>query len=52
MPDSNENIKHTREFCISSTSEPYVESANMASIDAPPEVDEWELAKLTKRESE
>ena len=50
--DTNHNIKETKEFSISIISEPFLEAANYTSIDAPNDVDEWQLAGLTRRQSE
>jgi flavin reductase (DIM6/NTAB) family NADH-FMN oxidoreductase RutF len=49
--DTSENILELKEFCVSLISEPFVEAANYASIDAPEGQSEWPLTGLTKRES-
>ncbi|EKD00470.1 hypothetical protein A1Q2_05135 [Trichosporon asahii var. asahii CBS 8904] len=52
LKDSAQNIKDTREFCVSIISEAWLEAANYAAVDAPPDVSEWTLTGLTKRKSE
>jgi flavin reductase (DIM6/NTAB) family NADH-FMN oxidoreductase RutF len=52
QPDSAYNIRETKEFCVSIISEPFLEAANVTSIDLPPEMQEWDLSGLTKRKSE
>lgn len=49
LKDTTNNVKNSKGgFVISIISEPFVELANAASIDAPPEVDEWSFSGLTK----
>ena len=45
--DSENNIKRLQEFSISSSSEPYAEALNFASIDCPAVVSEYALTGLT-----
>ncbi|KAL9935646.1 hypothetical protein V8E36_005223 [Tilletia maclaganii] len=45
--DGERNIKSRKEFTISSSSEPYVEALNYASINAPSGISEFTLAGLT-----
>jgi flavin reductase (DIM6/NTAB) family NADH-FMN oxidoreductase RutF len=49
--DTSDNILELREFCVSLISEPFVEAANYAAIDAPEGQSEWPLTGLTQRES-
>lgn len=51
LKDTSSNIKDTKEFCCSIISEPFLEAANFTAIDAPGDVEEWDLSGLTKRES-
>ncbi|TXT12811.1 hypothetical protein VHUM_01212 [Vanrija humicola] len=46
------NILDTKSFAVSIISEPWVEAANLAALDAPPDVDEFALTGLTPRASE
>jgi len=50
--DSCDNIKETKEFVVNIISEPFIEAANYTSIDAPPNVSEWDLTGLTPIKSE
>lgn len=52
LKDSAQNIKDSKEFCVSIISEAWLEAANFAALDAPPDVSEWTLTGLTKRKSE
>ncbi|KAJ1030995.1 hypothetical protein NDA18_002220 [Ustilago nuda] len=45
--DSENNIKRLNEFSISSSSEPYAEALNFASVDCPSGVSEYALSGLT-----
>lgn len=45
--DSENNIKRLQEFSVSSSSEPFAEALNFASIDSPPGVSEYALTGLT-----
>ncbi|TKY90574.1 hypothetical protein EX895_000572 [Sporisorium graminicola] len=45
--DSENNIKRLNEFSVSSSSEPYAEALNFASIDCPSGVSEYALTGLT-----
>jgi len=49
--DTAANIKATKGFVVNIISEPFVEAANFTSIDAPHEVNEWELSGLTEMPS-
>ncbi|EPQ58596.1 hypothetical protein GLOTRDRAFT_57674 [Gloeophyllum trabeum ATCC 11539] len=49
--DTTDNIKANRGFTVNIISEPWVEAANVCSIDAPAEVSEWPLSGLTKAPS-
>ncbi|MDN5867372.1 MAG: flavin reductase family protein [Candidatus Nitrosocosmicus sp.] len=48
LKDSGLNIQNTKEFVINIVNERILEQVNMTSIDFPPEVDESEIAGLTK----
>ena len=45
--DSENNIKRLNEFSISSSSEPYAEALNFASVDCPSGISEYALSGLT-----
>lgn len=45
--DSENNIKRLKEFSISSSSEPYAEALNFASVDCPTGTSEYALSGLT-----
>ncbi|CBQ67749.1 conserved hypothetical protein [Sporisorium reilianum SRZ2] len=45
--DSENNIKRLNEFSVSSSSEPYAEAVNFASVDCPSGVSEYALTGLT-----
>ncbi|KAG6333062.1 hypothetical protein ID866_6024 [Astraeus odoratus] len=45
--DTRENIHATKEFTVSIISEAFVEAANVTSVEAPAEVNEWEISGLT-----
>ncbi|KAE8241650.1 hypothetical protein A4X13_0g7322 [Tilletia indica] len=49
--DSEKNIKARKQFTISSSSEPYVEALNYASIDTPRGVSEFTISGLTPEPS-
>ncbi|KAK7675972.1 hypothetical protein QCA50_021085 [Cerrena zonata] len=49
--DTRENIHATKEFTVNIISEPFVEAANICSIEAPSEVDEWVVSGLTPEPS-
>lgn len=49
--DTRENIKATKEFTVSIISEPFVEAANVCSVEAPAHVDEWVVSGLTPEPS-
>ncbi|KAI0628447.1 hypothetical protein C8Q77DRAFT_1067984 [Trametes polyzona] len=51
LKDTASNIKATRGFTVNIISEPFVENANVTSLDAPAEVSEWPLTGLTKEPS-
>ncbi|TFK64602.1 hypothetical protein BDN72DRAFT_846421 [Pluteus cervinus] len=46
--DTASNVKATRQFTVSIISEPWVEQANSCSVDAPPNISEWDVSGLTK----
>jgi flavin reductase (DIM6/NTAB) family NADH-FMN oxidoreductase RutF len=48
LKDTGYNIQKTREFVINIVNEDIVEKVNLTSIDFPPEMDESEIAGLTK----
>lgn len=48
LKDTGYNIQKTREFVINIVNEDIVERVNLTSIDFPPEMDESEIAGLTK----
>lgn len=48
LKDSGYNIQQTKEFVINIVNERILEQMNLAAIDFPPEVDESEIAGLTK----
>lgn len=50
--DTARNILETKEFVVNIISEWFVEAANFTSIDAPFEVSEWDLSKLTETKSQ
>ncbi|KAG2132005.1 uncharacterized protein EDB93DRAFT_1094114 [Suillus bovinus] len=49
--DTKENILATKEFTVSIISEPFIEAANTTCIDAPADVDEWDISGLTRSAS-
>ncbi|KAI6044123.1 hypothetical protein EDC04DRAFT_2599711 [Pisolithus marmoratus] len=51
LKDTPTNVKNGLGFTVNIISEPFVENANVTSIDAPPEFDEWTLSGLTKAPS-
>lgn len=51
LKDTTTNILETKEFCCSIISETFVEAANCTAVDAPGDVEEWDLSGLTKRGS-
>ena len=51
LKDTAHNIKATKQFVVSIISEPFVENANVCSLDAPPEINEWVISGLTKEPS-
>ncbi|KIJ04956.1 hypothetical protein PAXINDRAFT_94075, partial [Paxillus involutus ATCC 200175] len=51
LKDSRENTITTKEFTVSIVSEPLVEAANVTSVEAPADVNEWELSGLTMARS-
>lgn len=52
LKDTAANIQHTTEFVVNLVSEATAAAMNLTCIDAPPEVDELQLAKLTPLPSE
>lgn len=51
LKDTGYNIQQTREFVINIVNEEIVKQVNVTSIDFPPEIDEVEIAGLTKMPS-
>jgi len=49
--DTVRNIKTNKEITVNIISEPWVAQANACSVDAPPEISEWDLSGLTKEPS-
>ena len=51
LKDTGYNIQKTKEFVINIVNESILEQVNMTSIDFPPEIDESDIAGLTKMPS-
>lgn len=51
IKDTARNVKNGNGFTVNIISEPFIENANVASIDAPPGFDEWTITGLTKAPS-
>ena len=51
LKDTGYNIQKTREFVINTVNEDIIEQVNLTSIDFPSEMDESEIAGLTKLQS-
>ena len=51
LKDTADNIKKTKQFTVNIISEPFLENANVTSIDSPREVSEWAISGLTKAPS-
>ncbi|KAI6033668.1 hypothetical protein PISMIDRAFT_686686 [Pisolithus microcarpus 441] len=51
VKDTPTNVRNGLGFTVNIISEPFVENANVASINAPPEFDEWTISGLTKAPS-
>ncbi|KAI8968828.1 hypothetical protein BD414DRAFT_503668 [Trametes punicea] len=51
LKDTARNIKATKGFTVNIISEPFIENANVTSLDAPADVSEWPLSGLTKEPS-
>jgi len=49
--DTRENILATKEFVVNIVSEAFIEAANSASVEAPPDVNEWTWTGLTMEPS-
>ncbi|EGN99790.1 hypothetical protein SERLA73DRAFT_180005 [Serpula lacrymans var. lacrymans S7.3] len=49
--DTRENILATKEFTVSIINEAFVEAANATSVEAPADIDEWQLSGLTMAKS-
>lgn len=49
--DTKENILATKQFTVSIMSEPFIEAANITSVDAPADIDEWDISGLTRSTS-
>jgi len=45
--DTLQNILSTKQFTTNIISEPFLEAANVTSVEAPAEIDEWRLSGLT-----
>jgi len=50
--DTLNNIRATKEFVVNIISEPFAEASNFTAVNAPPEINEWDLAGLTPIPSE
>ena len=48
LKDTAHNIKATKGFTVNIISEPFIENANVTSIDAPANISEWPICGLTK----
>ncbi|KAG1803202.1 hypothetical protein EV424DRAFT_1517779 [Suillus variegatus] len=48
LKDTTRNLKNGQGFAVNIISEAFIENANAAAVDAPPDVDEWTLSGLTK----
>ncbi|KAI0666958.1 hypothetical protein C8Q78DRAFT_1082492 [Trametes maxima] len=51
LKDTTANVKATKGFTVNIISEPFIENANITSLDAPAAVSEWPLTGLTKEPS-
>ncbi|KAH0839452.1 hypothetical protein J3R83DRAFT_242 [Lanmaoa asiatica] len=51
IKDTTNNVKNSKGFTVNIISEPFVENANVTSIDAPPDFNEWSISGLTKAPS-
>ena len=51
LKDTAANIKRTKGFTVNLISEPFIENANVTSIDSPPKVGEWGMSGLTNAPS-
>ncbi|KAH8088986.1 hypothetical protein BXZ70DRAFT_955111 [Cristinia sonorae] len=51
LKDTAYNIRATKQFTVSIISEPWVQNANVCSVDAPSDVNEWLISGLTKAPS-
>ncbi|KAI1787140.1 hypothetical protein LXA43DRAFT_736327 [Ganoderma leucocontextum] len=51
LKDTTDNIKKTKQFTVNIISEPFIENANVTSLDSPREVSEWDISGLTKAPS-
>ncbi|TBU39424.1 hypothetical protein BD309DRAFT_969731 [Dichomitus squalens] len=51
LKDTAHNIKTTKQFTVNIISEPFIENANITSLDSPANVSEWEISGLTKEPS-
>ncbi|KAL0487287.1 flavoprotein oxygenase [Acrasis kona] len=49
--DTTRNIREKKGFTVNLISEWFVEAANACSVDAPPNVSEWDISGLTPKES-
>ncbi|KAJ3561432.1 hypothetical protein NP233_g10195 [Leucocoprinus birnbaumii] len=51
LKDTARNIRTTKGFTVNIISHPFIQNANVCSIDTPPEISEWALSGLTKEPS-
>ena len=51
LKDTAHNIKATKQFTVNIISEPFIENANITSLNSPANVSEWEISGLTKEPS-
>ncbi|KAI6003016.1 hypothetical protein EDD15DRAFT_2385581 [Pisolithus albus] len=51
VKDTTTNVRNGLGFTVNIMSEPFVENANVAAINAPPEFDKWTIGGLTKAPS-
>ncbi|KAI9461284.1 hypothetical protein BJY52DRAFT_1203545 [Lactarius psammicola] len=49
--NTRDNILATKEFVVNLISEPFVEAANEASVEAPADISEWDVSGLTQEPS-
>ncbi|KAI9460406.1 hypothetical protein HD554DRAFT_2197018 [Boletus coccyginus] len=51
IKDTTNNVKNSQGFTVNIISEPFVENANVTSVDSPPGFNEWSISGLTKAPS-